>query len=288
MATMEKNANKYQKIDTIFKRDANNIIMPYDGLVKPELEYLRNMKFDASEKIDGTNIRIEVYRQYLYDTNNNVIGVSFSVDYRGKTDDANMPKHLDEYLRTTYPLEKVLFSLNLKETIMLGEFQEHGWGTLNEKTEVFTPDPTRVPEIYTIYGEGYGMKIQKGGNYIPDGVGFIVFDVKVNNIYLLREDRDEIATKLGAQIVPYMGQFTIDEAIEFVRKGFKSTIAHNKDYDAEGLVLTTPLGLKDRQGRRIIFKVKTCDWDKYFRKYGTYDKVDQPVNEKYKNENVGD
>ena len=44
---------------------------------------------------------------------------------------------------------------------MLDEFQEHGWGTLNEKTEVFTPDPTRVPEIYTIYGEGYGMKIQK-------------------------------------------------------------------------------------------------------------------------------
>lgn len=287
MATMEKNANKYQKIDTIFKRDANNIIMPYDGLVKPELEYLRNMKFDASEKIDGTNIRIEVYRQYLYDTNNNVIGVSFSVDYRGKTDDANMPKHLDEYLRTTYPLEKVLFSLNLKETIMLDEFQEHGWGTLDEKTQVFTPDPNRVPEIYTIYGEGYGMKIQKGGNYIPDGVGFIVFDVKVNNIYLLREDRDEIATKLGAPIVPYMGQFTIDEAIEFVRKGFKSTIAHNKDYDAEGLVLTTPIGLKDRQGRRIIFKIKTCDWDKYFRKYGTYDKVDQPVNEKYKNENVG-
>ena len=278
-----KNANKYQKIDTIFKRDANNIIMPYDGFVHPELEYLRNIKFDATEKIDGTNIRIEVYRTYLYDENNNVNGVTFSVGYKGKTDDANMPKHLDEYLRTNYPLEKVLYALNLKETILIDEFQNHKWGTLNDKTGVFTPDHTRVPELYTIYGEGYGMKIQKGGNYIPDGVGFIVFDVKVNNIYLLREAREEIASKLGAPSVPYMGQFTIDEAIEFVRKGFKSTIAANKDYLAEGLVLTTPLGLKDRMGNRIIFKVKTCDWEKYFRKYGTYDKVDQPINTKYVN-----
>lgn len=278
-----KNANKYQKIDTIFKRDANNIIMPYDGFVHPELEYLRNIKFDATEKIDGTNIRIEVYRTYLYDENNNVNGVTFSVGYKGKTDDANMPKHLDEYLRTNYPLEKVLYALNLKETILIDEFENHKWGTLNDKTGVFTPDYTRVPELYTIYGEGYGMKIQKGGNYIPDGVGFIVFDVKVNNIYLLREAREEIAAKLGAPSVPYMGQFTIDEAIEFVRKGFKSTIAANKDYLAEGLVLTTPVGLKDRMGNRIIFKVKTCDWEKYFRKYGTYDKVDQPINTKYVN-----
>ena len=37
----------------------------------------------------------------------------------------------------------------------------------------------------------------------------------------------EIAEKLGVPVVPYMGQFTIYEAIEFVRKGFKFTIAEN-------------------------------------------------------------
>ena len=52
--------NTYQKINTIFMRDANNIIMPYSGFVSPELEWLRNCKFDATEKIDGTNMRIEV------------------------------------------------------------------------------------------------------------------------------------------------------------------------------------------------------------------------------------
>ena len=122
--------------------------------------------------------------------------------------------------------------------------------------------------MYTIYGEGYGVKIQKGGNYIKDGVGFIVFDVKVGDMYLLRDSMEDIAGKLGAPVVPYMGQFTIDEAIEFVKTGFKSTIAENKDYDAEGLVLKCPDGLRTRRGERIIFKVKTCDFIKYKNKYG--------------------
>ena len=52
--------NTYQKINTIFMRDVNNIIMPYNDFVSSELEWLRNCKFDATEKIDGTNMRIEV------------------------------------------------------------------------------------------------------------------------------------------------------------------------------------------------------------------------------------
>ena len=90
-----------------------------------------------------------------------------------------------------------------------------------------------------------------------------------------------IAKKLGAPIVPYMGQFTIDEAIDFVRKGFKSTIAENPDYDAEGLVLKTPDGLMTRRVERIIFKIKTCDFKKYREKYGTDAPVEQPQNPNY-------
>ena len=135
--------------------------------------------------------------------------------------------------------------------------------------------------MYTIYGEGYGVKIQSGGNYIHNGVGFIIFDVKVGDLYLLRETMEIIAKKLGAPVVPYMGQFTIDEAIDFVRKGFKSTIAENPDYDAEGLVLKTPDGLMTRRGERIIFKIKTCDFKRYREKYGTDAPVEQPQNPNY-------
>ena len=108
-----------------------------------------------------------------------------------------------------------------------------------------------------------------------------MFDVKVNDIYLLTSARDEIATKLGAPIVPFMGYFTIDEAIDFVRKGFKSTIAENKEFIAEGLVLRTDLGLRNRMGKRLIVKVKYEDFQKYRNVYGTDEKVDQPKNEKY-------
>ena len=74
---------------------------------------------------------------------------------------------------------------------------------------------------------------------------------------------------------------TIDEAIEFVKKGFKSTIAENKDYNAEGLVLKSPHGIRTRMGQRIIFKIKTCDFVKRRAKYGTDGPCEQPENELY-------
>lgn len=246
----KRSANTYQKINTIFKRDENNIIMPDAEFAIPELEWLRNCKFDATEKIDGTSIRIEVVPWQGEDSE-----VSFQVFYRGKTDNAQVPPHLLKYLKETYTKEKVLEALELPEYISEEYCLEKGYDKIED-----------IP-MYTIYGEGYGVKIQKGSNYIKDGVGFIVFDVKVGNMYLLRPSMEEIASKLGAPVVPYMGQFTIDEAIEFVKKGFKSTIAENKDYDAEGLVLKTPNGLMTRRGERIVFKIKTCDFVKYRNKY---------------------
>lgn len=132
----------------------------------------------------------------------------------------------------------------------------------------------------SIYGEGYGAKIQKGGNYIKNDVGFILFDVKVNNWWLSREACEAVAEKLGLPIVPLIGYMTIPEAIEYVKKGFKSTIAENPDYDAEGLVLKTPHGLQFRNGQRIITKIKTCDFQKYRNKYGD-SSVEQTPNPSY-------
>lgn len=262
----KRSPNTYQKINTIFKRDANNIIMPYDGFAIPELEWLKNCKFDAFEKIDGTCIRLEVTPTITDDGSL----ITFEVAYKGKTDNANMPKHLDAFLKENYPEAKVLEALGLSKVITQEVMTEKNWTSFES-----------IP-MYTIYGEGYGVKIQAGGNYIRNGVGFRVFDVKVGDWYLLTEAMESIAEKLGAPVVPYMGQFTIDEAIDFVRTGFKSTIAENPDYDAEGLVLRTPDGLKTRRGERIIFKVKTCDFRKYRAKYGTDDPVEQPQNPNYK------
>lgn len=280
MAKQKRSENTYQKINTIFKRDNKNIIMQYAGFVQPEFEYLRNLKWRAEEKINGTNMRIEVTPKIEYQVEyySNVdlvetdipLGVHFTVTIKGKTDNAQIPPILKKYMEDNYPSDKVLDALGLKEFIPVKEWEDHKWN-----------DVIDIPK-YTIYGEGYGAKIQKdGGNYIKNGVSFAGFDVKVGDMYLLTDNRDDIINKLGAPIAPFIGYFTIDEAIEYVRKGFKSRIAENKDFIAEGLVLRTELGLKNRRGERLIVKIKYEDFQKYRNVYGTDEPVEQIPNEHY-------
>ena len=281
MSKQKRSENTYQKINTIFKRDNKNVIMPYAGFVTPEFEYLRGLKWRGECKIDGTNIRIEVISEieYAMEYYSNVdlmetdepVAVHFTVAYKGKTDNAQVPKELMNFLKENYPEEKVLSVFGLKKDIPVNEWTNYKWNNV-----------TDIPTKYTIYGEGYGRKIQKaGGNYIKDGVGFAVFDVKVGDFYLLTDARDDIANKLGAPIVPFIGYFTLDEAIEFVRKGFKTGLWDNKDMYEEGLVLRTDLGLKNRRGERLITKIKYEDFVKYRNVYGTDDPVEQISNEHY-------
>ena len=275
MGKQKRSENTYQKINTIFMRDAKNVIMPYDPFTEPEFEYLRGLKWRGEEKIDGTSMRIEVTKELVYDDGTpggTLTGVKFNVRIAGKTDNAQIPKNLLKHMQEKYSDEKVLASLGLKEFIPVEEWEnEHNWLEYDQ-----------IPNIYTIYGEGYGEGIQSGGWYIKGGNEFIVFDVKVNDIYLKTEARDEIATKLGAPIVPLIGYFTLDEAIDYVRKGFRSIVAENPEAKmAEGLVLRTDLGLRNRMGKRLIVKVKYEDFAKYRAVYGTDEKVEQPKNENY-------
>lgn len=275
MGKQKRSENTYQKINTIFMRDANNVIMPYERFTEPEFEYLRHNKWQASEKIDGTNMRIEVTKEEVldYTMDPSVLkGVKFNIRIAGKTDNAQIPKNLLKHMQEKYTNEKILGALGLKEFIPVSEWKSmYNWD-----------DYSKIPSIYTIYGEGYGEGIQSGEWYIKGGNEFIVFDVKVNDIYLKTEARDEIATKLGAPIVPFKGYFTLDEAIDYVRKGFRSVVAESPEVKmAEGLVLRTDLGLRNRMGNRLIVKIKYEDFQKYRAVYGTDDPVEQPKNENY-------
>jgi len=113
----------------------------------------------------------------------------------------------------------------------------------------------------TFYGEGYGAKIQKvGKNYIPDGVDFILFDIKVDHWWLKRTDVDSIAKDMGVKSVPIVFEGPLTKAIEYVKEGFSSVETRVNPSPAEGLVLT-PIGdFLDRSGKRIITKIKTCDY----------------------------
>ena len=207
---------EYHKIQSLFKRDMS---APKRPLIEgdwtlPEFAYLCHNNWVWTEKVDGTNIRIE------YD------GCE-AVDFKGRTDRAVIPAHLLEYLR---------------ETFHKNQFID------------FTGE-------VVLFGEGYGQKIQKGHNYIADGVGFILFDVRVGNWWLERDTVQALAEDVfDVPFTPVVGSGTLWEAIEFVRGGYTSLIADNENYQAEGVVVRPEVELFARNGRRIISKVKTVDF----------------------------
>lgn len=210
----------YQKIQTVYFRDPeNNHKTLLEGVwAKPEFEALKDIDWVCTEKIDGTNIRILWNGEY--------------VEFRGKTDNAQIPATLIKVLQDTFTVKKM--------------------------EEVFKGLPTG--DVACLYGEGYGKKIQKGGNYLPDSVNFILFDVKLGSWWLTREANEDIAEKLDIDVVPIMGVWKLEEAIEFVREGYTSTISDNKDYIAEGLIMKPITELFNRKGERVISKIKYKDF----------------------------
>jgi len=123
------------------------------------------------------------------------------------------------------------------------------------QVEVFKRD---FPDGVCLYGEGYGAKIQKGGgNYRPDQ-GFVLFDVKIGEWWLKREDVSDVATKLEIDTVPEVGIGNMHEMVEFVRHGFRSKWG---DFQAEGIVARPLVELATRSGSRIITKIKRKDFN---------------------------
>lgn len=114
-------------------------------------------------------------------------------------------------------------------------------------------------EGMTLYGEGYGAKIQKGGgNYKSDGVDFVLFDVLIDGWWLKQIDVEKIGFNLGLHMVPVIGTGNLDLAIKLCKEGFSSEWG---DFQAEGIVLRIPIGIKNRSGHRIITKVKCKDFN---------------------------
>jgi hypothetical protein len=111
----------------------------------------------------------------------------------------------------------------------------------------------------TLYGEGYGLGIQKGSGYRADK-GFILFDVLIDGRWWLDENSiTDIAQKLDIPRVPELGIMSIEEMFELVRDGFLSLIP-GATCAAEGIVARTIEPLFDARGQRIMFKLKTKDF----------------------------
>lgn len=127
--------------------------------------------------------------------------------------------------------------------------------------ERFLPQAPALIEAFPdggcLYGEGYGAKIQKGGGNYRADQDFVLFDVKVGDWWLQREDIEEIAVKFGLDVVPTIGRGTLADMVEWTQRGFSSAWG---SFPAEGIVARPATELKCRNGTRIITKLKHLDF----------------------------
>jgi len=205
-----------------------------------KIETLFQRDMEGSKKLIEGVYRDEVV-EYLKDnkwiftekvdgTNIRVVWDGHYVVFYGRTDNAQIPSGLVQKLNSLF------------------------LGTANE--QLFEQKFGAAP--VTIYGEGYGAKIQSGGDYSQE-FEFIVFDVEVDGIFLERENIVEISKAFGVEVVPIILEGTIQEAVNLIKTAPKSIVAKGIK-EMEGVVGTPAKRIYSVRGDRIIVKVKVRDF----------------------------
>lgn len=170
-------------------------------------------------------------------TNVRVIWQDGAVSFNGRADNAQMPPFLFKYLSETFTTAH-----------MQSVFQD-----------------TNV----TLYGEGYGAKIQKIGGLYRAGVSFRLFDVLIGRWWLNAGDVAAVADNLGIQSVPSFGEIDyLPNALahlSFTMSGDRSVVAQQdggQGLQAEGIIARTDPLLFTRNGNRLMWKLKFKDFEK--------------------------
>lgn len=208
---------EYHKIETLYNRDVDGTKKLIDGNFRNDtVEFLKDSDWIWTEKIDGTNIRI------FWDGHN--------VTFGGRTDKAQIPADLVNYLNS-------VFGTHEAEELFEQKFGE---------SEVI------------LFGEGYGPKIQKCGVLYRDDVSFILFDVCINDVWLKRDSVEDIAKAFGIDVVPIVGTGSLGWAVAYVKTNPDSTISDK--VKMEGIVCRPKVEILDRLGRRVIVKIKYRDF----------------------------
>ena len=210
---------EYTKIPTIFLRDIEGTKKIVEGrYATPTVDFLKDLKWIWTEKVDGTNIRVH------WD--------GHKVEFGGRTDAASIPAHL---------ITRLVELFGGEENAQMFE-------------QIFGQR-----DVY-LHGEGYGAKIQSGGDY-TDGqsVDFILFDLQIEGNFQPRESVEKCARDFGLKIVPVVGEGTLPEAVAYVKQHLNSTLGNGK-HEMEGIVCRPAVELLDRCGNRVIVKIKWKDF----------------------------
>ncbi len=171
-----------------------------------------------------------IFTEKIDGTNIRVHWDGHKVTFGGRTDNANLPAPLVARLNH-------MFGGDVNEELFEQKFGENS---------------------VTFYGEGYGGKIQSGGAYKQEQ-DFILFDVMVGDIWLERQNIEDIAQSFNLQVVPICLQGTIDDAVAYVKTKPNSLIA-KEEKESEGVVGVPMIRMNDGRGNRLIVKIKVCDF----------------------------
>lgn len=161
-------------------------------------------------------------------TNIRVYWDGHTVTFGGRTEKAQIPAFLLDYLLASFKT--------------------------NEAEQIFEEKFGETPVI--LFGEGYGPRIQKGGNYRSD-ISFILFDVYIAGNYQPRVSVEDVARSFGIDVVPIVLEGTIQDGVDFVKKHPDSTMGTAK---MEGVVGRPRVEMRDRCGKRVIVKIKWEDF----------------------------
>ena len=172
---------EYQKIGNVFK--FNEKFRTIVGLNEP-YETLKNIIWQGTEKIDGTNVRIH------WD--------GHDIEFAGHTDKSQLPENLKAYLEETFLTDEMEYVFEQ----IFGESEAYIFGE----------------------GFGYKIQTNGDKYLADNKCGFIIFDINIDSWDLKRKDVDDIANKLGLPSVPVVFEGTLDEAKEFVAKHQMSTL----------------------------------------------------------------
>lgn len=219
----------YHKIQTLFKRDLDGSLTGKKGKMIEGEWTTPELEYLADNQWEFTEKVDGTNIRIGYDLDPHHLD---KVEFAGRSDNASIPGPLLQYLE-----------------------------------ETFTTDLFKQADLSNVilFGEGYGPKIQGGGKYRADH-SFVLFDVKIGNWWLHRQDVDDIAEKLGIESVPVIGYGTLWDGIEMVSEHYEN---YQKvpplrstwgDFEAEGIVARPAVPMFSRKGERIITKIKAVDF----------------------------
>lgn len=282
----------YTKIDTIYKRYQfsgkdcpnqkwlkfrNKIIL--GAFSNIEAKYLFDCLWEAYSKIDGTNSKIAFFPS------------TGQIKVGGKSDNADslhgqfemlqkIGDRIQPELVKMFPKESARFAPVIdKETnkptyyypeaITIPEGAVPVCGAKVDQWEVGGDYVVAMEEVPVyIYGEYFGCGVQKGGGrYVQNGNDFLVFDIRQQGWWTPKDVRDSLCKGLGLKTVPYLGQMTLRDIEQMVMNGFTTKYENAADPTLieEGIVARPVIPLCNGGGKRIIVKVKYCDYIEYKR-----------------------